>query len=71
MKIQKYDYGMIGSGTMGRNLVLNMNDHGYSVAVLLHNDIAKAEALKKEAVDRQVYGTTNLEEFMDLLRNCN
>ncbi len=28
----KYDYGMIGLGTMGCNLVLNMSDHGYSVA---------------------------------------
>jgi len=32
MTEQNYDYGMIGLGTMGRNLVFNMNDHGYSVA---------------------------------------
>ena len=32
MEEQKYDYGMIGLGTMGRNLVYNMCDHGYSVA---------------------------------------
>ena len=24
----KYDFGMIGLGTMGRNLLLNMGDHG-------------------------------------------
>ncbi len=26
------DLGMIGLGTMGRNLVLNMAEHGFSVA---------------------------------------
>nr|MBP9549475.1 hypothetical protein [Chitinophagales bacterium] len=31
MKESKYEYGMIGLGTMGQNLVFNMNDHGYSV----------------------------------------
>ncbi len=24
----KYDFGMIGLGTMGRSLLLNMGDHG-------------------------------------------
>ena len=24
-----YDFGMIGLGTMGRNLLLNMADHGF------------------------------------------
>ena len=28
----QYNYGMIGLGTMGCNLVLNMCDHGYSLA---------------------------------------
>ena len=27
------DIGLIGLGVMGRNLVLNMDDHGYRVAV--------------------------------------
>jgi 6-phosphogluconate dehydrogenase len=30
--MQKAQFGMIGLGTMGRNLVLNMADHGFSVA---------------------------------------
>ena len=29
MEKKLYDYGMIGLGTMGRNLVYNMCDHGY------------------------------------------
>jgi len=29
---------MIGLGTMGRNLIFNMNDHGYSVIGFERND---------------------------------
>ncbi|MFC4263831.1 NADP-dependent phosphogluconate dehydrogenase [Ferruginibacter yonginensis] len=32
MQKSLYQYGMIGLGTMGCNLVLNMSDHGFSVA---------------------------------------
>ncbi len=28
-----YDFGMVGLAVMGQNLVLNLSDHGYSVAV--------------------------------------
>jgi 6-phosphogluconate dehydrogenase len=35
MKKKLYDWGMIGLGTMGRNLVYNICDHGYSVADFL------------------------------------
>ena len=29
---QQYEIGMVGLGVMGRNLVLNMADHGFAVA---------------------------------------
>ena len=29
---RKYEIGMMGLGVMGRNLLLNMADHGYAVA---------------------------------------
>jgi len=29
---ERYDVGMAGAGAMGRNLVLNIADHGFSVA---------------------------------------
>ena len=32
----KYDFGMIGLGTMGRNLLLNMGDHGVKGRGLIH-----------------------------------
>ena len=31
--MEKADIGMIGLAVMGQNLVLNMNDHGFRVAV--------------------------------------
>jgi len=32
-KKQQYEIGMVGLGVMGRNLLLNMADHGFSVMV--------------------------------------
>ena len=32
MNAQHYEIGMVGLGVMGRNLVLNMADHGFPVA---------------------------------------
>ena len=62
------DIGMIGLGVMGRNFVLNMADHGYSVAGY-DIDNGKVDALRKEAGDRKAYAAKSLEEFMGLLRN--
>ena len=58
--------GMIGLGTMGRNLVLNMADHGFAVAVY-DKDPEKAAALGREAGGRDVRGAATLEEFIGLL----
>jgi 6-phosphogluconate dehydrogenase len=45
---EKYTFGIIGLGTMGRNLLLNMADHGFRVAG--HDkDASKIEALVKES----------------------
>ncbi|HEV8514755.1 MAG TPA: NADP-dependent phosphogluconate dehydrogenase [Cyclobacteriaceae bacterium] len=68
MAEQKYDYGMIGLGTMGRNLVLNMSDHGYSVAGFDKNN-SQVQILKKEATDRKVFATSDLVEFIKSLNS--
>jgi 6-phosphogluconate dehydrogenase len=67
MKSQKYEIGMVGLGVMGRNLVLNMADHGFSVAGY-DNDAAKVEALRKESAERKVIGAANVLDFIALLR---
>ena len=42
----KYDFGMIGLGTMGRNLLLNMGDHGVKGAGF-DKDASKGQLLRK------------------------
>ncbi len=68
MAEQKYDYGMIGLGTMGRNLVFNINDHGYSVAGFDKNTL-QVETCKKEAANKTVFATTQLDEFLGALKS--
>jgi 6-phosphogluconate dehydrogenase len=63
----EYDIGMVGLGVMGRNLVLNMADHGYAVAGY-DKDESKVGSLKEEAGDRSVRGAETMEEFIGLLR---
>lgn len=65
---QQYDYGMIGLGTMGQNLVYNMCDKGYSVAGF-DKDEAKINALEKNAEGRAVIGTHTVEDFIKVLKS--
>ncbi len=58
---------MIGLGVMGRNLVMNMADHGYAVAGY-DKDPTKVEALRQESKERNVFGAADIKEFIGLLR---
>jgi len=62
-----YDYGMIGLGTMGRNLVFNMCDHGYTVAGF-DKDLSKVETLEQEKGNYDLFGTHSVKEFTDALK---
>ena len=66
MTDQKYQIGMVGLGVMGRNLLLNMADHGYAVAGF-DKDTSKVDALQAEAEGRPVFGAKSLPEFIDAL----
>ncbi|MEP6915329.1 MAG: NADP-dependent phosphogluconate dehydrogenase [Acidobacteriota bacterium] len=59
-------FGMIGLGTMGRNLALNIEDHGYSVAVWNREPEWVADFLKDHAGGK-FEGTTTLEAFIAAL----
>ena len=62
------DIGLIGLAVMGQNLVLNMNDHGYTVAVY-NRTISKVDAfLANEAQGTQVIGTHSIEELIASLK---
>jgi len=64
---QRYEIGMVGLGVMGRNLLLNMADHGFSVAGY-DKDAAKVVALRQESKKGDVRGATDIKEFIGLLR---
>ena len=63
------DIGLIGLAVMGQNLVLNMNDHGYKVAVY-NRTTEKVDAfLHGPAKGTEVIGTHSLEEFVKGLKS--
>ena len=64
----KYTFGIIGLGTMGRNLLLNMADHNFKVAG--HDkDETKLELLKKESTGKpNVKGFGQATEFIENLQ---
>jgi 6-phosphogluconate dehydrogenase len=64
----KADIGLIGLAVMGQNLVLNMNDKGYSVAVF-NRTVAKVDEFLNDAAKGRttIYGTHSLEEFVGSL----
>ncbi len=62
-----YDIGMIGLGVMGRNLLLNMADHGFSVAGY-DQDKSKVAALRQESKKQKIQGAEEIKEFISLLR---
>ncbi len=62
------DIGLIGLAVMGQNLVLNMNDHGYKVAVFNRTVSKVDEFIGHEAAGTQVVGAHSLEELAQLLK---
>ena len=65
---EKADIGLIGLAVMGQNLVLNMNDHGYTVAVYNRTISKVSHFLENEAAGTQVIGTFSLEELVQSLK---
>lgn len=62
------DIGLIGLAVMGQNLALNMNDHGYVVAVY-NRTVAKVdEFLQGPAKGTKIIGMHSLEELIKSLK---
>ncbi|CAH8500373.1 unnamed protein product [Schistosoma guineensis] len=62
------DIGMIGLAVMGQNLVLNMNDHGFTVSVYNRTVSKVKEFIENEAKGTNIIGTMSLEEFVQSLK---
>jgi 6-phosphogluconate dehydrogenase len=62
------DIGLIGLAVMGQNLVLNMNDHGYAVAVYNRTVSRVDEFVNGPARGTRVVGVRSLEEMAALLK---
>jgi 6-phosphogluconate dehydrogenase len=62
------DIGLIGLAVMGQNLVLNMNDHGFKVAVFNRTVSKVDDFIGNEAKGTQVVGAHSIEEFVGLLK---
>lgn len=66
--MSKADIGLIGLAVMGQNLVLNMNDHGFAVAVFNRTTSVTDDFLAGSARGRTIYGAHTLEELAALLK---
>lgn len=62
------DIAVIGLAVMGQNLILNMNDHGFTV-VAFNRTISKIDDfLNREAKGSNVMGARNLQEMVAMLK---
>lgn len=64
----RYDFGMVGLGVMGGNLLLNMADNGYSVVGFDLDKEKAAEFEKSGTAGQQLKGATSLEELVTSLK---
>ncbi|MDZ7703280.1 MAG: decarboxylating NADP(+)-dependent phosphogluconate dehydrogenase [Trueperaceae bacterium] len=62
------DIGLIGLAVMGQNLVLNMNDHGYKVAVYNRTTEKMTDFVEGPAKDTRVEGYAELKDMVDALQ---
>lgn len=67
MQDNNYSFGMIGLGTMGRSLLLNMADHDFKVAGY-DKDIEKGKVLESDSGGKQVKAFSTLPEFVQSLQ---
>ena len=67
MTAQKNQIGMVGLGVMGRNLLLNMAEHGFAVAGY-DKDPQKVTTLRAEAGQLPIQGAENVADFVAMLQ---
>ena len=68
MQNESCDIGLIGLAVMGQNLVLNMNDHGYKVAVFNRTVSKVDDFINDEAKGTEVVGAHSIPDLIALLK---
>ncbi len=66
--MKKADIGLIGMAVMGQNLALNMDDHGFTVAVFNRTLSKVDDFLQAGAKGTNVIGTHSIEELVGVLK---
>lgn len=66
--MSKFDFGIVGLGVMGRNLLLNIASHNFAAAGL-DLDTEKVNSLQQEAgPDDTIEATTDVKHFVELIQ---
>jgi 6-phosphogluconate dehydrogenase len=66
--MNKFDFGIVGLGVMGRNLLLNIASHNFAAAGL-DLDTEKVNSLQQEAdADHTIEATTDVKHFVELIQ---
>ena len=66
--MSKFDFGIVGLGVMGRNLLLNIANHNFAAAGL-DLDTEKVNSLQQEAgPDDTIEATTDVKHFVELIQ---
>ncbi len=68
MPENKYDFGMVGLGVMGSNLLMNMADHGFAVIGYDKNPDKTKLFESSASKGTIVKGVNNLQEMISLLK---
>jgi len=66
--MDKADIGLIGLAVMGQNLALNINDHGFRLAVFNRTTSKVDDFINGAAKDTRIIGTHSIEEFVASLQ---
>ena len=66
--MSKADFGLVGLAVMGQNLVLNMDDHGFTVAVFNRTISKVDDFINGNAKGTKVIGTHSIEELVSVLK---
>jgi 6-phosphogluconate dehydrogenase len=68
MQTAQGDIAVIGLAVMGQNLILNMNDHGFTVVAYNRTTAKVDEFLAHEAKGTKIIGARSVQEMVSLLK---